>query len=110
MARFMLLYRAPRSAAEEMAGATPEQAESGMDAWMRWADEAGDHLLDLGAPLNEATRVGPHGEPDADHIAGYSFVQAESADELKGLLERHPHLHMDGAAIQVLEQLPMPGA
>lgn len=106
MPQFMLLYRAPRSAADQMAGATPEQAETGMEAWMRWADQAADHLVELGAPLTESNTVG---EADARHIAGYSIMQADSAEELKGLVERHPHLHMEGAAIQILEQLPMPG-
>lgn len=109
MSRYMLLYRAPSSAVEQMAGATPEEAQAGMDAWMRWAERAGDRIVDLGAPLGESTVVGGQGGVDGDFIAGYSLMQAGSADELKGLLEEHPHLQMNGAAIQILEVLPMPG-
>jgi hypothetical protein len=109
MSQFMLLYRAPRSATEQMAGATEEQSQAGMDAWMRWAEQAGDRLVDLGAPLSDAARVGHQGDTGGDHIAGYSMMQAGSVDELKDLLDAHPHLYMDGAAIQVLEVLPMPG-
>jgi hypothetical protein len=34
MKKFLVLYRAPISAREQMAKATPEQAKAGMDAWM----------------------------------------------------------------------------
>jgi hypothetical protein len=37
MKKFLVLYRAPISAREQMAKATPEQAKAGMDAWMGWA-------------------------------------------------------------------------
>jgi hypothetical protein len=109
MARFLLLYRAPSSAIEQMSSATPEQAQAGMDAWMSWAGEAGERIVDLGSPLGESTVVGAPGNVDGDHVAGYSLMQAGSVDELKDLLEGHPHLMMDGASIQVLEVLPMPG-
>jgi hypothetical protein len=109
MTTYMLLYRAPTSAMEQMAGATPEQAQAGMDAWMRWAEQAGDRVVDLGAPLGESTVVGAPGDVDGSHIAGYSLMQAGSVDELKDLLDAHPHLQMGGASIQVLEVLQMPG-
>lgn len=109
MSRYMMLYRAPSSAIEQMASATPEQAQAGMDAWMRWAAEAGERIVDLGAPLGESTVVGASGDVDGSPVAGYSLMQAGSVDELKDLLENHPHLLMDGASIQVLEVLPMPG-
>ena len=110
MSKYLLLYRAPSSAMEQMASATPEQAQAGMDAWMRWAGQAGDRVVDLGAPLGESTVVGAQGGADGSYIAGYSLMQAGSVDEMKDLLEAHPHLMMDGASIQVLEVLPMPGA
>jgi hypothetical protein len=37
MAKFMVLYRAPVSPQEQMASASPEQAQAGMEAWMAWA-------------------------------------------------------------------------
>jgi hypothetical protein len=110
MSNYMLLYRAPSSAIEQMASATPEQAQAGMDAWMRWAEQAGDRIVDLGAPLGESTTVGAQGDVDGSYVAGYSLMQASSAEELKDLLDSHPHLQMDGASIQILEVLPMPGS
>jgi hypothetical protein len=37
MTKYLLLYRAPVSAAEEMANTDPEAAQAGMDAWMAWS-------------------------------------------------------------------------
>ena len=109
MSTYVLLYRAPSSAMEQMASATPEQAQAGMDAWMSWAGQAGDRIVDLGAPLGESTAVGAPRDVEGDHIGGYSIMQAGSVEELKDLLDAHPHLMVDGASIQILEVLPMPG-
>lgn len=51
MPKFMILYRSPVTAAEQMASGSPEQAQAGMDAWMAWAGKAGAAIVDLGAPL-----------------------------------------------------------
>jgi hypothetical protein len=42
MATFLVLYRAPVAAREQMANVTPEQAQAGMDLWRAWAASAGD--------------------------------------------------------------------
>ena len=108
MAKFMILYRAPMSAREQMAGATPEQMKAGMDAWMTWAGKAGDAVVDLGTPLAPSTHVGAAAAGGAD-VCGYSILQAASAQDITNILDGHPHLHMPGSSIDVLEQLSMPG-
>jgi len=108
MTRFMVLYRSPASARDQMANATPEQMKTGMDAWMQWAGKAGDAVVDLGAPLAPAAHVGP-GSSDAGEISGYSIMQADSAEALGAVLDGHPHLGMPGSSIEVLEMLSMPG-
>ena len=52
MAKFMVLYRSPVSAEEQMARPTPEQAQAGMDAWNAWGAKAGDSLVDFGTPVS----------------------------------------------------------
>jgi len=94
MTKFMVLYRSSTSARDQMANATPEQMKAGMEAWMQWAGQAGDAVVDLGAPLAPA---------------GYSIMQADSAGALGGVLDGHPHLSMPGNSIEVLEMLSMPG-
>ena len=109
MAKFMILYRAPMSAREQMAGATPEQKKAGKDAWMTWAGKAGDAVVDLGTPLAPSTHVGAAAASGED-VCGYSILQAASAQDITNLLDGHPHLEMPGSSIDVLEMLSMPGS
>ena len=98
MTKFLVLYRSPVSAREQMANATPEQAQAGMQAWQAWAQKAESSIADLGAPLA--------GEGD---ITGFSILEADSRPVIDELLADHPHRHMPGAAIDVHEFLPIPG-
>jgi hypothetical protein len=81
-----------------------------MDAWMAWAKEAGDAVVDLGMPLGggrhlDASNVTPS---DTD-ASGYSILQADSLDDVVTLLGRHPHVMMPGNSLDVLPILAMPG-
>ena len=110
MSTFMILYRSTVSAREQMANATPEQRQAGMEAWMAWASRAGNAIVDLGAPVKAAACVSADGVRDSDSQAsGYSMLQGESKDEIDSLLADHPHLKMPGASIDVFEALAMPG-
>jgi hypothetical protein len=104
MTKFLVLYRATSTAAEQMAAGTPEQAQAGMEAWMAWAQRAGDAVVDLGSPLAVVEAGGDAGDP----IGGYSVLQAEDAEALVKVLDGHPHAAM-GGTIEILEFLPMPG-
>jgi hypothetical protein len=106
MSKFMILYRAQQSVLEQMANATPEQKEAGLEAWRTWATKVGYAITDLGSPLAHTTHVGP-GAGSTDGVAGYSILQAGSADEVGTILDGHPHLSMPGASIEVLEIIPM---
>ena len=104
MAKFLVLYRAKTTATEQMAAGTPEQAQAGMDAWMTWAQRAGDAVVDLGAPLAVVESGGDAGDP----IGGYSILQADDAEALAKVLDGPPHAAM-GGTIEILEFLAMPG-
>ena len=104
MTKYLVLYRSNMTAGEQMAQSTPEQAQAGMDAWMAWAERAGDAVVDLGTPLAVVDPGGDSGDP----IGGYSILQAESHDALGAVLEGHPHRAM-GGTIETLECLQMPG-
>ena len=106
MSKFMILYRAQASARDQLANATPEQVEAGMEAWRAWATKVGYAITDLGSPLAHTTHVGP-GPASSDGVSGYSILEAGSADEGETLLDGHPHLTMPGASIEVLEVIPM---
>jgi len=102
--KYLVLYRSGMTASEQMASSTPEQAQAGMEAWMAWAGQAGDAVVDLGSPTSVVDPGGDSGDP----IGGYSIMQAESHDALAALLENHPHKAM-GGTIETLECLSMPG-
>lgn len=103
MTKYLILYRTPVSAAEQMAANDPEAAQAGMDAWMQWGQRAGSALVDMGSPLQQVT-----GGHEGDPIGGYSIMQAESIEALREVLEGHPHTQW-GGSIDILEFLPMPG-
>ena len=104
MTKFLVLYRAATTAEQQMADGTPDQAQAGMDAWMAWAQKAGDAVVDLGSPLSVVSAGGDAGDP----IGGYSVLQAADAAALESVLDGHPHT-VWGGSIEVLEFLPMPG-
>ena len=103
MTKFLVLYRSDRTAQEQMAQATPEQQAAGMRAWMDWAGQAGEAVVDLGAPLSPAS-TGADGR-----TGGFSILQADSAEALQQVLKGHPHTTMMGGTIDVYEFLPAPG-
>ena len=98
MSKFLVLYRSPVSAREQIASASPEEAQAGMQAWQTWAENAGSALVDLGAPLD--------GQGD---VTGFSILQADSRASVDELLADHPHRHTPGAEIDVLEFMAPPG-
>jgi hypothetical protein len=110
VAKFMVLYRSSVEASEQMASASPEQAQEGMAMWMRWAEKAGPAIVDLGSPLGNSRFVpaGADGQAGTP-IGGFSILDAPTADDVAKLLDEHPHLQAPGAVIEVLEYLPMPG-
>jgi hypothetical protein len=110
MAKFLVLYNATASATEQMSNATPEEAKAGMDAWMTWASEAGERVVDLGMPLETRSRVTSGGAtPTSGQASGYSILESDSLADVQALLAKHPHLGMAGSSIDVLELLQMPG-
>ena len=102
MKKFLVLYKAPASAMEQMAKASPEQAKAGMDLWMKWKGANDKAIVDLGMPLGNGT------DPKSD-IVGYSILQGDSMKSVRKVLDNHPHLHTKGGSIAVLEMLPLPG-
>jgi hypothetical protein len=108
MTKYLLLYRSRLSAPEQMEGSSPDDAQAGMDAWMSWAGRAGGAIVDMGSPVAQAASVGAD-RAGGDPIGGYSILEAESVDALRGLLDGHPHLQLDGGAIEVHEMLALPG-
>jgi hypothetical protein len=110
MKKFLVLYRAPNSAFEQMKKSTPEQQKAGMDAWMTWAKKAGPALVDLGAPLGKSLRLTKSdASASTNDLGGFSILQAESQEALADTLKGHPHFMMPDGFIDIVEFMPMPG-
>lgn len=109
MPKYLLLYRSAVSAQDQMAAATPEQAQAGMDAWTNWGEKAASAITDMGSPTQTVDTVGD-GSSRSGFVGGYSQMETGSLEELRGLLDGHPHLMMEGNSIEVCELLPMPGS
>jgi hypothetical protein len=110
MKKFLILYKAPTSAFEQMKKSTPEQQKAGMDAWMTWSKKAASSIVDMGAPLGKSLKVTKGGtSPSTNDLGGYSVMQAESKEALAENLKGHPHFMMQDGTIEVVELMPMPG-
>ena len=59
MSKFLVLYRAPESAPEQLENVTPEQRQAGLEAWRAWASRVDYALADLGAPIGHKAHIGP---------------------------------------------------
>jgi hypothetical protein len=111
MKKFLVLYKAPTSAFEQMKKSTPEQQKAGMDAWMAWGKKAGSSIVDMGAPLGKSLRVtkGGGASPSTNDLGGYSILQGESKEAVAQSLKEHPHFMMPEGSIEVVELMQMPG-
>jgi hypothetical protein len=110
MKKFLVLYKAPTSAFEQMKKASPEQQKAGMDAWMAWSKKAASSIVDMGAPLGKSLCVTKAGaSASTNNLGGYSILQAESKEALAETLKGHPHFMTPDGSIEVVELMPVPG-
>jgi hypothetical protein len=115
VSKFLVLYQSEAALAgmtvsEMFANSTPEQMAAGMAAWQAWYTRAGGAVLDLGAPLDHSMTVaGGSASPGKTAITGYSLLEAASMEEAVSIMKEHPHFHMPGSSVQILECMPMPG-
>ena len=109
MKKFLVLYKAPTAAFEQMQKATAEQQKAGMDAWMAWSKKAAPSIVDMGAPLGKSLLVTKAGPAPGERARRLSIMQAESKEALAEALKGHPHFMMPDGSIEVIEYLPMPG-
>jgi len=107
MKKFLVLYQSSIPALEQMKG-PPERMKAGFDLWTKWMQKAGTAISDGGGPLGAPFSLKGGAAGTAGKVTGYSIVQAASREEVERLFEGHPHFHAPGAAIEVLELLPMP--
>jgi len=74
--RFLALYNSSVPASEQMASATPEQAQAGMGAGWLGHRKAGHAVVDLGAPIQATARISADGAAgNGSQATGYPLLQ-----------------------------------
>jgi hypothetical protein len=110
MAKYLILYQSSASARELMASATPEEMQASMKEWMVWKDSLPKALtFEWGMPLQPVHEITNENVGSSNSTAsGYAIMEGEK-DEITEVLKSHPHLKREGATIELLEMLSMPG-
>ena len=65
MPKYVVLYTAPVSAADQMGNNDPEMAGEVMKAWNDWSAKVGGGMVDLGLPLGNGRKVTSQGSSEA---------------------------------------------
>ncbi len=96
MKKFLFIYNA-----------SPQEGSDSMDDWMTWFQSIGEHLVDVGNPIQGGTLVkaGKVTELSSfdDLVGGYSLINAKDIEEATGLAKSCPN----PAGIRIFETLPM---
>ena len=111
MKKFLVLYMAPTAVLDEiMKNSAPERMKENMDEWRQWVGRKGNTLIDMGSPAGKNLRVAKGGTSMVrNEVCGYSLAQGASQEEVAKAFEVCPHLELEGAYIEVVAMLEMPG-
>jgi hypothetical protein len=116
MKKFMAVYTGTPAAFEkyQQEFADPDKRKAherkGMDAWMKWATDNKESIVDGGTPLGKTKRVSAAGIADVrNNLGAYTIVQAESQEAAAKMFLNHPHFTIfPGDGVEIMECLPMP--
>ena len=112
MSKFIVMYhaRAPYMQMMQEKGASPEDMQAEMQAWMEWAGRCGDGLPEMGGPMVGSLKLTNEGRSSSDrNVVGYSILEAADMASAQAMLEGHPHFRIDPSCeIEVHEVMQMP--
>jgi hypothetical protein len=115
MKKFLAIYLGTAAALAQWRATDEEtkkkREKAGMDAWMKWATEHKQSIVDDGSPLGKTKRIDANGISDTKNEMGaYTIVQAESLEDAAKLFINHPHFTIfPGQSVEVMECLAIPG-
>jgi hypothetical protein len=113
MSKFMVLYQAPVNATKKMGASTPDQMKRSLAEWNTWKEktESAGASFEFGMPLDARVHLEPGGAMGESKlkVSGYGVIEAESLEKAVELLKDHPHLKAQGASLELLAFVPMPG-
>jgi hypothetical protein len=90
MSKFLVTYHGSEMPDDP---ALMEQAKA---AFINWVGEAGDAIVDPGAPVRIVSQVASGTAEAPVEIGGYSIIQADSLDEAEAVLQSHPYVGRGG--------------
>ena len=103
MKKFLLVYYGGKMESD------PKKQKASMDAWMKWFQDLGKSVVDMGAATMPGKTVkgktATKGVAD-DPVTGYSVVQAEDLEGAVAMAKTSPHISAEGS-IAVYEIMPM---
>ena len=79
MSKFIVIYhaRAPYMQMMQEMGATREDMQGQMQAWMEWAGRCGNGLPEMGGPMVGNLKLTNEGSSPSDkNVVGYSILEA----------------------------------
>ncbi|MEO8115534.1 MAG: hypothetical protein ABI655_14195 [Phenylobacterium sp.] len=84
----------------------------GMAAWGGWMTQHAADIVTTGGPLGKTKQVSPKGVADIrNKVTGFVVVKAESHEAAAKMFENHPSFAIfPGESVEIMEQLPIPGA
>jgi hypothetical protein len=90
MARFLVTYHGSGMPDD------PTMVEQAKAAFLNWVGQAGDAIVDPGAPLQMVRQVASGSPAPAVEVGGYSIIEADDADAAAAVLESHPYVGRGG--------------
>lgn len=90
MARYLVTYHGQGMPDD------PAMMEQAKAAFVAWVGEAGDAIVDPGAPVRMERQVASGDTTAPAEIGGYSIIQADSADDAAAVLQSHPYVGRGG--------------
>lgn len=96
MAKFLITYHGSGMPSDP---AAMEQAKA---AFGKWLAEAGNAIVDPGAPVKMVKQVSSGAPTQMIEIGGYSIIEAQNVDEAEKVLKSHPFVAR-GGTLQINE-------
>lgn len=99
MPRYLVTYYAGHMPSDPAAIADARRA------FIRWAEQAGPALADVGAPVRSAMTVGTNGGAapvPGESLMGWSVIEAADSDAAVRLMQDHPFISR-GGVLQISE-------
>ena len=113
MKKFIVMYHMPDDVLAKTQDTPPEESAKAMEDWMKWAEQCGEYLIDLGNPLGNGLKLNVDGSSHKSQreVCGYSILQANDLAHAQSLLEGHPHLSGwdNSCEIEIHEAMALPG-